>query len=657
MSTGTFSTPLGYGANRLAQALVPNAQRQLLSARAEGIQNRNLANALLAQQRQFDLEQGRKRANLRDEELELMKASNPDMYQATAINYDKQQNFAKALETFQRLKELENVHTQFPLTGDLSTQAGQVSLFTRTPAPNQTALAIGNVNENIETSRALDAIPEGQKVSDGIGELPLRDAMSAFGNKPAFLTIPEKKGVLSAKKDLVQEKTKRVRSVAEIDRDIAEGKLSLLEAQTEKAYRNVSLIQEKIKRGEKILPLELQKYEEQIGLIERNQELVVQKQFEVQQRANNLRDAGKLIPFNINLLKQKIENEHAKTSNTKLTKKLIDEKILKQKALIKKAVSEATGNKFKLVKNGNQFLAYNNETREIMPVQIDANVSLNPDDLVTQVIDNPDGKGQSVVVFSKSETFNAAKPVPGQSGTASQPVVPTKAIVGAKTPATVAADKASIEADVPTVQKAISRVEEILEKNFNITGIRGAGRRVLEAVAKQIPGVSFEDAATEFKTRMNELGVIVAPKLLEGLKPISDHDKESVDAISKGGLGWADGDVDAERSLAFVKEKLDSIRIGKGLEPVFTKKKVRVLRLKQFQNNAKKSAIFKAEFDRPEVKEAFQHYPNLFYHPLLNAYVVRNNDPNKPFRIVRYKGKPVMGSQEFDSFLAKQRGR
>jgi hypothetical protein len=59
MSSSSYSTPFGAGLAKLAGAFTPSAQRQLLSARAEGIQSRNLANALIAQQKQFDLDNSR----------------------------------------------------------------------------------------------------------------------------------------------------------------------------------------------------------------------------------------------------------------------------------------------------------------------------------------------------------------------------------------------------------------------------------------------------------------------------------------------------------------------------------------------------------------------------------------------------------------------
>ena len=68
MSTGQFSTLLGQGANTLAQALVPNASRQLIGLRARNLGTRNLANSLLAQQRQFELNQDQaKEKRLTDE--------------------------------------------------------------------------------------------------------------------------------------------------------------------------------------------------------------------------------------------------------------------------------------------------------------------------------------------------------------------------------------------------------------------------------------------------------------------------------------------------------------------------------------------------------------------------------------------------------------
>ena len=69
MSTSQFSTLFGQGANTLAQALVPNASRQLIGLKAQNLGTRNLANSLLAQQRQFDLAQDQAKAKRLDEEI------------------------------------------------------------------------------------------------------------------------------------------------------------------------------------------------------------------------------------------------------------------------------------------------------------------------------------------------------------------------------------------------------------------------------------------------------------------------------------------------------------------------------------------------------------------------------------------------------------
>ena len=57
MATSSYYTPIGTGLRSVVDALFGGADRKLLGLKAEGYASRNFANQMLAQSRQYDLQQ------------------------------------------------------------------------------------------------------------------------------------------------------------------------------------------------------------------------------------------------------------------------------------------------------------------------------------------------------------------------------------------------------------------------------------------------------------------------------------------------------------------------------------------------------------------------------------------------------------------------
>ena len=107
MSTSSYYTPIGTGMKSLADALFGGSDRQLLGLKAEGYATRNLANQLLAQQRQQSL-------GHIDEAVSGLRADasaeNPDPYSSellTGVLLNKPATFMSAVETQKGMGELD----------------------------------------------------------------------------------------------------------------------------------------------------------------------------------------------------------------------------------------------------------------------------------------------------------------------------------------------------------------------------------------------------------------------------------------------------------------------------------------------------------------------------------------------------------------------
>lgn len=121
MSSSSYSTPFGAGLAKLAGAFTPSAQRQLLSARAEGVQSRNLANTLLAQDRQFDLDRKRHAFETLQGRL-TADPQNVDLQnQLIGAELQKNKDFASALSAYaqeaERVKSVNNIRRANPQIG------------------------------------------------------------------------------------------------------------------------------------------------------------------------------------------------------------------------------------------------------------------------------------------------------------------------------------------------------------------------------------------------------------------------------------------------------------------------------------------------------------------------------------------------------------
>ena len=632
MATSSYYTPIGTGLRSVVDALFGGADRQLLGLKAEGYATRNLANQLLAQQRQQELGHVNEAiSGLRAD----AGAENPTPYSGdllTGALLGKPSGFMSAVDTQRQMGEFDKLLQLYPLgeAGNIDDVKNQMAHALRGRNVNQMSLGMGNIAENVEMQRALTAIPDTHTVDQGLGKLPLKDAMGAFGNKTSLLNQ-------DVKRDLIQAKTARVRTNEEIDQDVAEGRISVYEGQHEKLMAQISAIGMKQARNEEIHPYEIEELREKINLLEEKSITEQSKESLIQQRIVSLQNKDELIPLKKDLFGSKITYWDEKTNTEILRTDLVGKKIQGEVAKINKA----NAGKLQLKKHADGYFAFDPRSGQTMDVKWDPNIKLGKSDLTTQVIDKPEG-GQEVVVFSKSEVYDAAK-TEGD---------PTIASVGSKTNVKLQEETREIEAKTGGFVKRMKRLEFLL-KHYSVTGLKGGANRLLEGLAKGFD-MPVNDTASEAKTLYNELVVDIAPVLLKGLAPVSEPDIKRIEKITKGGLLLFEGKADARRSVQFLKDKMDAVRIKKGLKPVFNDpERIRMIShddYKKLQHPA-----FRGEYARPEVQAIFRAKPNAVYHPLLNMYVIPTNNKNKPFKAVTVQGKVVSGTQEFYDFIGRNR--
>ena len=436
---------------------------------------------------------------------------------------------------------------------------------------------------------------------------------------------------------------------AKIDQALADERITLLKAQEFKVMSSVNLINDKIKRGQTLLPAELELLETKVAKLKTMQQTETFRQEEIKQKTENYRLKGELVPLQKDLYGSKITYWDEKTNTEVVRGDLVAKKIQTEVSKINKNNSRK-GVKYQLKKHGETYFGFDPESGKTFNVKMHPDISLGKSDLTSAIVD--DGKGgQEVIIYSKSGAMESA-----QAGEK-----PEQVSLGTKTPATLREEKLNIKGKSPQLNTRFNRLEWIL-KNKTVTGGFGGARLVGEKAMKFI-NKEGDDFATEARTIFKQLGNDMQGILLKGLSPISDRDIKRIQQIAEGGMAMFEGKKDAYRSINFLKEKWDALRVLKGMSPMFTQAK-NLLTIKMGDFKRLPNPLFKNEFNRPEVQAIFKAKPNAVYHPMLNFYVIPTNDPKKPFKGLRIPIEKdgevtsvVFGSEKFQDFITRNRGR
>ena len=191
-----MSTGLGQGAATLADAFTNSSSRQLLGLKAENLSSRNLASQLLAAQRDFNLNQEREAVQRLQNQIKADPTNSLLGETLTGVQLGKPSAYMTGIKTRGEIQDARDLKDLYPIPQDpnnLSSLQDQLGVAIRGKNPNIMSLAVGNASENIETQRALEAIPNTHLTKEGVGGLPLKDTMGAFGNKTAFLNADAKR--------------------------------------------------------------------------------------------------------------------------------------------------------------------------------------------------------------------------------------------------------------------------------------------------------------------------------------------------------------------------------------------------------------------------------------------------------------------------------
>lgn len=631
-----YSTGVGQGLATLADAFTNSSGRQLLGLKAENLSSRNLASQLVAAQRDFQLNNEQEAVQRLKNQIKNNPKNSLFTDTLTGVQLGKPSAYMAGIKTRGEIQDARDLRNLYPIPKDpnnLSSLEDQLGVAIRGKNPNLMSLAVGNASENIETKRALEAIPNTHLTSEGVGGLPLRDTMGAFGNKTSFLNA-------DAKRELTEAKTKKIRTNEEIDLDVAEGRMGVYEAQEQKIYASIQEMGMRMARGEEIHPYEIEEMKQKISLLEDKGGTELDRQNFINQKILKLQNESSIIPLTKELLTSKIGLTDAKIDTEGLRSDLTGKKIQTEVSKINKNLASSKG---KLVKHGQDYVYFDANSKTVMPVTIHKDVDLKRDDLITQVVDDGTGK-QTVVIMSKSEVYE------------SKPTNSLTAEVGTKTPVKVQQSKAATQATNNILKTEIPRLEWLLN-NKMVSGLRGGAARLGETGAKMLFDWEGEDSANEFNSTIKQVASHIRPELMKGLAPVSDRDTKTIDDLVKGGISITDGKQDALRSIKFIKEKWNAVNIKQGLPIPFPKHTAKGIGIKTF-TRLSNNKYFKAEMSRPDVAQLFKARPKVIYHPLMNMYVIPTGDKKNPFTVPINKitKQPIQASRAFQEFLAKQRG-